>query len=198
MGVCLQSVYVGSAWVDSEAVRWSPGGLHLLLPAALQAAGIHHRYLFHAAYWLYTLYVVMNLSFHVVLLIILLNHIYHKQSKTCRKQHRKTNFNRTHPGFLQLFWNMMLECRCRHFALPPPFAQPCTQASSSSSSTSSSRAVPSWGSASTRLTSSGPICPPTCSWRSAATPCWADGSVHTPRLCIVLTHPVIAGSIVCF
>lgn len=34
---------MGSAWVDSEAVCGSVGGLHLLLPAAIQTSGLHHR-----------------------------------------------------------------------------------------------------------------------------------------------------------
>lgn len=40
----MKSVHVGSTRVDAEALRWSVGGLHLVLPAAVQTAGIHHRY----------------------------------------------------------------------------------------------------------------------------------------------------------
>ena len=42
--VSVQSVHVGSAGVDPEAVCWTVGGLHLLLPAAVQTSGIHYRY----------------------------------------------------------------------------------------------------------------------------------------------------------
>lgn len=42
--LCVQLVHVGSAWVDSEAVCGTVGGLHLLLPAAIQTSGLHHRY----------------------------------------------------------------------------------------------------------------------------------------------------------
>lgn len=41
----VQFVHVGSARVDSEAVRWSVVRLHLLLRSAVQTAGIHHRYI---------------------------------------------------------------------------------------------------------------------------------------------------------
>lgn len=46
--VCVQFVHVGSAWIDSEAVCGGVGGLHLLLPAAIQTAGLHHRYIRHS------------------------------------------------------------------------------------------------------------------------------------------------------
>ena len=46
--VRVQFVHVGSARVDSEAVHWSVGGLHLLLPAAVQTAGIYHRYVIYS------------------------------------------------------------------------------------------------------------------------------------------------------
>lgn len=43
--LCVQFVHVGSAWADSEAVCGTVDGLHLLLPAAIQTAGLHHRYI---------------------------------------------------------------------------------------------------------------------------------------------------------
>lgn len=43
--LCGQFVHVGSAWADSKAVCGTVGGLYLLLPAAIQTAGLHHRYI---------------------------------------------------------------------------------------------------------------------------------------------------------
>lgn len=86
--------------------------------------------------------------------------------------------NQNDPVFLSLSAGVTFSAMS-HQSLPPSLPQVCMQVLSSSSSTSYLRVVPSWGSGSTPPTSSGPIYPLTCSWRSAVTPRWTDGSVQT-------------------